>query len=156
GALIPERLGGSGMGVGEVVIVLEELGTALAAVPYLGSAALAATLLLTAGDEQASARYLPGIAPGEGVACAGPGAPRAVPPATRPGPEGWLLSGETTLLPDLATASVLFVFAAHEADLGIYAMPLDADGLTVASASAYDATRQLSRVRLDAVRGDRL
>ncbi len=48
GLLIPEELGGAGASAREVAVVLEELGRAVAPVPFLTSAVLATRALLTA------------------------------------------------------------------------------------------------------------
>lgn len=55
GLLIPEQYGGSDAGLRAAAVVAEELGRAVAAVPYLPTAALAATALRNAGDEAAEA-----------------------------------------------------------------------------------------------------
>ena len=63
GLLVPERFGGADAGVVEAAVVAEELGAALAPVPYL-STLYATRLLLDAGDEQACADLLPGLCDG--------------------------------------------------------------------------------------------
>jgi alkylation response protein AidB-like acyl-CoA dehydrogenase len=55
GLLIPEQYGGSDAGLRAAAVVAEELGRAVAAVPYLPTAALAATALRAAGDGAAEA-----------------------------------------------------------------------------------------------------
>src|SRR5215813_7482819 len=65
---IPEEYGGAGFTFAEQAIVLEELGAALYPGPYLASAVLAATALLTTTDEAAKHDLLPGIASSETVA----------------------------------------------------------------------------------------
>jgi alkylation response protein AidB-like acyl-CoA dehydrogenase len=68
GIAIPEQYGGAGFTFAEQAIVLEELGAALYGGPYLASAVLAATALLSASDEAARRELLPGIASGQTVA----------------------------------------------------------------------------------------
>ena len=48
GLLIPESLGGAGASFREVAVVAEEIGRAIAPVPYLGSSVLATVALLSA------------------------------------------------------------------------------------------------------------
>src|SRR5271169_7181983 len=62
GIAIPEEYGGSGFSLAEQAIVLEELGAALYGGPYLASAVLAVTALLSSEDERARRDLLPGIA----------------------------------------------------------------------------------------------
>ncbi|MEV4391423.1 acyl-CoA dehydrogenase family protein [Nonomuraea sp. NPDC049607] len=50
GLLVPEELGGAGASASEVAVVLEELGRAVAPVPFLTSAVLATRALLPTGD----------------------------------------------------------------------------------------------------------
>ncbi len=64
GIAIGESHGGQGLGVVELVILLEELGYACAATPMLGSA-LAGVAIQAAGSDEQRARWLPGLASGE-------------------------------------------------------------------------------------------
>lgn len=64
GIAIAEEHGGQGLGVVELVILLEELGYACAPTPFLGSA-LAGLVIQAAGSAEQQARWLPGLAGGE-------------------------------------------------------------------------------------------
>ena len=64
GIFIEEQYGGQGLGVVELVILMEELGYALAPVPFLSNAA-AGLLIQAAGSDEQKERWLPGIASGE-------------------------------------------------------------------------------------------
>ena len=64
GIAIAEAHGGQGLGVVELAILLEELGYAVAATPFLGTA-LAALAIQHGGDDAQRARWLPGLASGE-------------------------------------------------------------------------------------------
>src|ERR1700728_3742717 len=68
GIAIPEEYGGAGFSFAEQAIVLEELGAGLYGGPYLASAVLAATALLSSADEGARQALLPGIATGQTIA----------------------------------------------------------------------------------------
>lgn len=63
GIAIAEEHGGQGMGVVELVILLEELGYACAATPFLGNA-LAGLVIQAAGSPDQQAAWLPGLASG--------------------------------------------------------------------------------------------
>ena len=52
GLAVPEKWGGAGAGWRETAVVLEELGRAVAAVPYLGSSVLATAALLSLGETE--------------------------------------------------------------------------------------------------------
>ena len=60
GLLIPESMGGAGAGPREAAVVLEELGRAVAPVPFLGSAVVATQALLLCGESE----LLPQLAAG--------------------------------------------------------------------------------------------
>jgi alkylation response protein AidB-like acyl-CoA dehydrogenase len=64
GIAISEEHGGQGMGAIELSILCEELGRALAPVPFLPSV-LAATVIERAGSPEQRERWLPGLASGE-------------------------------------------------------------------------------------------
>ncbi len=62
GLLIPESLGGAGASYREAAVVAEEIGRAIAPVPFLGSAVVATTALLAAGDTELLTRAGCGLA----------------------------------------------------------------------------------------------
>jgi len=67
GASIPEAYGGLGAGYLEACVIAEELGRAVAPVPFGSSIALAAEFLLKAGTEAQKQKYLPRVASGEAI-----------------------------------------------------------------------------------------
>jgi alkylation response protein AidB-like acyl-CoA dehydrogenase len=71
GIAIAEEHGGQGLGAVELAVLLEELGYACAATPFLSSALAAAVIQATGSEEQRS-RWLPGLASGELTAGLGP------------------------------------------------------------------------------------
>jgi alkylation response protein AidB-like acyl-CoA dehydrogenase len=64
GIAVGEEHGGQGLGIVELAVLLEELGYACAATPFLGSA-LAALAIEHAGSAEQQQRWLPGLASGE-------------------------------------------------------------------------------------------
>jgi hypothetical protein len=64
GAAIPEEYGGIGMGYAELCALAEELGRALAPVPFASSVYLFAEALLVAGAQAQKADLLPAVAAG--------------------------------------------------------------------------------------------
>jgi alkylation response protein AidB-like acyl-CoA dehydrogenase len=67
GLHLPEEHGGSGYGIEELVVVVEELGRAVAPGPFVPSA-IASAVLAAAGDDATKARFLPGLADGSTTA----------------------------------------------------------------------------------------
>ncbi|MBC6463651.1 acyl-CoA dehydrogenase family protein, partial [Actinomadura sp. HBU206391] len=75
GLAVPEEFGGAGASFREAAVVLEELGRAVAPVPFLGSAVLATAAMLEAGETE----LLTQLAAGRRIAAL------AVPFSTPPG-----------------------------------------------------------------------
>ncbi|MFC8090014.1 acyl-CoA dehydrogenase family protein [Streptomyces sp. NPDC057301] len=146
GLLVPEEQGGQGATHREVAVVLEELGRAVAPVPFLTSAVVATEALLgcetDAGlpAELASGRRIGALAVALNVVPGG--AFKAV------RHEGGALHGELTGIADAAVADVLLVPAD---DGGLYAV--DSDAVTVTPQTSLDLTRPVATVRLDGASG---
>jgi len=67
GVLVPEELGGVGMGHVAAGVIAEEMGRTLTASPFLSSAIVAATALTRAGSDAQKSEWLPKIAAGEAI-----------------------------------------------------------------------------------------
>ena len=67
GIAVAEEHGGQGLGAVELAVLLEELGYACAATPFLSTAAAAAAIQACGSDAQ-RARWLPALASGEATA----------------------------------------------------------------------------------------
>src|SRR5260370_2539285 len=67
GVAIPEEFGGAGAGHLELCVIAEEMGRALAPVPFSSTVYLAAEALLIAGSEAQKQKWLPKIASGEAI-----------------------------------------------------------------------------------------
>ncbi|RZQ66111.1 acyl-CoA dehydrogenase family protein [Amycolatopsis suaedae] len=138
GLPVAEACGGQGASVRETALVLEELGRALAPVPFLGSAVLA-TLALPEGD------LLRRLATGEAIGTL------AVPLSTAPGgfpatvrAEGDRLTGRVSTVADATVADVLLVPVEGPA---LYAV--EASAVTVTEVTPLDLTRRLADVTFD-------
>src|SRR5689334_7091501 len=70
GIAVAEEHGGQGLGAVELAVLLEELGYACAATPYL-STAVAASVIQACGSDEQRARWLPGLVSGETTAGVG-------------------------------------------------------------------------------------
>jgi acyl-CoA dehydrogenase len=150
GLVIPETYGGSGAGHVERSIVLEEMGRALAPIPFLSSAVLATDTLLALDDEDARAELLPGIARGDlrATLAIAEGDTRwpMVPVATTAHKDvarGWLLNGNKTLVVDGAAADTILVYATTDDGPGFF---LVSGGLDRTPLATLDPTRRLARL----------
>ncbi|QHA03283.1 acyl-CoA dehydrogenase [Streptomyces broussonetiae] len=148
GLLVPEAQGGQGASHREAAVVLEELGRAVAPVPYLTSAVVATEALLACGDEELLERLASGRAIGA-LAVALHTAPGAAVRTVRL--ENGTLHGELTGIADAAVADVLLVPAD---DGGLYAVA--ADAVTITPQVGLDLTRPPATVRLQAAAGRRI
>ncbi|AVH60227.1 MULTISPECIES: acyl-CoA dehydrogenase family protein [Streptomyces] len=151
GLLVPEAQGGQGATHREAAVVLEELGRAVAPVPYLTSAVVATEALL-ACEGDAAAELLAALASGRTVGAlavalnAGPGgAYKAV------RHEDGALHGELTGIADAAAADVLLVPAE---DGALYAV--DADAVTISPQVSLDLTRPVAKVTFEGARARRV
>ncbi|WP_171107528.1 MULTISPECIES: acyl-CoA dehydrogenase family protein [unclassified Streptomyces] len=149
GLLVPEDRDGQGASHREAAVVLEELGRAVAPVPYLTSAVVATEALLACDG---SGELLTGLASGRTIgALAVPLhlAPGAAFPVVRL--EDGALHGELTGVADASAADVLLVPAD---DGGLYAV--QADAVTVLPQVSLDLTRPVARVVLRGAAGRRV
>lgn len=147
---IPEEYDGAGATWIETHLVCEELGRTLAPSPLLGSAVLAAQAVLAAGDADASARLLPGIAAGEQAAlCWAAHDGWHTPGVMAGGSDGAALTGTAHHVLGADTATTLLVVAATGDGVGLFEIPADADGVTVTRVPVMDPTRTLCRVDFD-------
>ncbi|GGJ39020.1 acyl-CoA dehydrogenase family protein [Streptomyces brasiliensis] len=148
GLLVPEEHGGQGATHREVAVVLEELGRAVAPVPYLASAVVATEAVLACGADDLLSRLAEATAIGA-LAVGLHTAPGAAFKRVRL--EGGTLHGEVTGIADAAVADVLLVPAD---DGGLYAV--DASAATVVPQVSLDLTRPVATVVLDGAAGTRL
>ncbi|MGA5898903.1 acyl-CoA dehydrogenase family protein [Streptomyces venetus] len=157
GLLVPESLGGQGATHREAAVVLEELGRAVAPVPYLTSAVVATEALLafphsrlrSSGGTSIADDLLGELASGRRIGALAVAlniAPGGTFKAVRH--EGGVLHGEVTGVADAVAADVLLVPAD---DGGLYAV--DATAATVTPQVSLDLTRPLATVTLDGATG---
>jgi alkylation response protein AidB-like acyl-CoA dehydrogenase len=160
GIAIPEEYGGAGFSFAEQAIVLEELGGALYGGPYLASAVLAATALLTSEDEGARRDLLPGIASGETIAALAfteddgswdPSSIRLAAAKNGSKGPGWRLDGHKSFVLDGHGAGLILAVAAADIGLSLFAVDAGAAGLSRHVLPTLDQTRRLARLEFSEV-----
>jgi alkylation response protein AidB-like acyl-CoA dehydrogenase len=154
GLLVPEADGGSGMGMVDMAVVLEELGRAVHPGPFVATAVGAATLV-SALDGWASHPLLPGVARGDRIATVAllePGrrgewrTPTTTAIVTT---TGWQVTGTKAHVPAAGAAEVLLVTATtSEGELGVFAVA--AGDATIVGVPTVDGTRTEATVTFDA------
>jgi alkylation response protein AidB-like acyl-CoA dehydrogenase len=151
---LPERYGG-GYGLPALRVVMEELGRAVAPVPFLSTVILSATALVASADDSACGRYLPLIAAGELIAAlavvehdgrwwSSDWQTRADRSAGQ-----WRLTGQKAFVVDGATADVIFVFACTAEGLALFAVDPNTPGVQRAPMTTLDLTRDFAQVSFD-------
>lgn len=157
GVVIPEDLGGSGLGAVEAGVLAEALGRTLTPSPFLGSGVLAATVLKGGSDEQRAA-WMPRIAAGEAiVSLAVDEGPKHAPArmttmAERSG-NGFRLNGAKGFVLDGHVADALIVAARTEGGIGLFLVDPSTDGVVVERTVMVDA-HNAARVTLTDVEVD--
>jgi alkylation response protein AidB-like acyl-CoA dehydrogenase len=147
---VPEHFGGTGASFADLAVVAEELGRALAPVPFFSSVVLATRLLLESGDAEV---WLPALVSGASIGTAalveesGDWSFTGLTTTAHLGASGWRLNGTKHFVTDAATADLLLVLA--QAPQGptlfaVYAEDLAENRLQ----EALDATRSLGTVIL--------
>ncbi len=126
GIFIDEDHGGQGLGIVELVILMEELGYALAPVPFLSNAAAGLALQFAGSDEQKE-RWLPGSASGEAR-----------------GTVGMARDGEARLVPDADSAEVIVLISSDGATSVV-----EASAAEIEPYETMDRTRRFARVRAE-------
>jgi alkylation response protein AidB-like acyl-CoA dehydrogenase len=168
GVLIDEERGGAGLGGFEALLVAEECGRVLAAVPLLGL--LPATAILNAaGDDTLEAvaagelrpAYIPARPPGEleqrWTAEPASGFARAGAPSVAADGDGVTLDGSVAWVPDAPGADLLVVVGVDDGGRPVaVAVESGAEGVAVETVVRYDATRPLGHVTFNHARGRRL
>jgi hypothetical protein len=116
GAAIPEAFGGAGLGYEGLCVLAEEMGRAVAPVPFASCAYLAAEAILTAGSKSQCQAWLPQLADGSLIACfalsEGSGAPS--PDAIHARVVGGRLTGVKQPVADGSIADIAVVVATDE------------------------------------------
>ncbi|MFD3925763.1 acyl-CoA dehydrogenase family protein [Streptomyces sp. NPDC058614] len=156
GLLVPEDRGGAGASAREVAVVLEELGRAVAPVPFLTSSVVAATTLLAAPVGGPADELIASLAAGETTAAL------LLPLATAPGAEASSLtvdadgriSGRVTSVGGAVESDVLLAPVTTPEGTALYAV-LARDAV-VEPVSSLDMTRRLADVSLDGAAGELL
>ena len=151
GAVIPEAWGGGGFGHAELVLLAEELGRALAPIPFVTSAAVAEAVLI-AGSEDQKRRWLPGFANGSRIGTLALAETRGVvrPESVRARYlTGGALSGTKMGAPDGAAANVALVLARCDAG-GLVLVLAELDEAARNEEESIDPTRPAAGFTFDA------
>jgi alkylation response protein AidB-like acyl-CoA dehydrogenase len=148
GVAIPEEFGGTGAGHLELCVIAEEMGRALAPVPFSSTVYLAAEALMLAGSEAQKQKWLPKIASGEAIGTLalfeGTGNPSAK--AIKLSAAKDVLNGVKKPVADGAIADFAIVAArtgtsGRETDVSLYLVDLKGGGVEAKTLTNLDPSR---------------
>ncbi|MCX6481973.1 MAG: acyl-CoA/acyl-ACP dehydrogenase, partial [Mycobacterium sp.] len=144
GLHVDEEYGGSGFGLPELVVVIDELGRAVAPGPFVPTVTVSAVLSAVGNDEQKT-RLLPGLVDGTLTAAVGFGGNLTV--------SGGRLSGDAGVVIGAGLADVLLLASGEDMIL----VDRTADGVAIEVPGNLDRTRRSGHVVLtDVAVGDNL
>jgi len=151
GAAIPEAYGGLGAGYLELCVIAEELGRAVAPVPFSSSIALAAEAILRAGSQEQKQKYLPRLASGEAIGCLAlvEGTGRISPDAVRATVSGGRVSGTKAPVTDGDIADFAVVAARDGNAVSLHIVDLGGKGVRRETLPSVDPTRSQARITFD-------
>ncbi len=163
GVAIPESYGGAGAGHLELCVIAEEMGRALAPVPFSSTVYLAAEALLIAGSDAQKQKWLPRIARGEAIGTLalfeGKGNPS--PQAIKLAASGNTLSGVKVPVADGAIADFAIVAArtastGRDSDVSLYLVEFKGNGVEARPLSNIDPTRAQAEITFSNAKGELL
>jgi alkylation response protein AidB-like acyl-CoA dehydrogenase len=155
GVAIPEEFGGTGAGHLELCVIAEEMGRALAPVPFSSTVYLAAEALMLAGSDAQKQKWLPKIASGEAIGTLalfeGTGNPSAK--AVKLTAANGVLNGVKKPVADGAIADFAIVAArtgtsGRETDIALYLVDLKGGGVEAKTLTNVDPSRNQAELTL--------
>ncbi|MDA3648795.1 acyl-CoA/acyl-ACP dehydrogenase [Saccharopolyspora indica] len=149
--LVPEELGGAGASARELAVVAEEIGRAVAPVPFLGNV-LATAALVACAEPPAE------LADGSriGTVAVGLTTPPQAPFPQAVKADGAALTGAVSAVVDLEVADLVVVPATDADGPALYLVDTSATGVTRTPTTPLDLTRRFGTLDLDGAPGRRL
>src|SRR5579871_6314288 len=158
GTAIPEGYGGLGLGRLELCVIAEELGRALAPIPFASTAYFLAEALLLAGSEAQKQAWLPRIAAGEVIGCfaAAEKAGALTEAQVQARVEGGRLTGTKLPVTDGDVADVAVVLAREAGQVGLFLVDLRGGGVARETLQTMDLTRGVAKLTFSGAAAERL
>lgn len=163
GVAIPEEFGGAGAGHLELCVIAEEIGRALAPVPFSSTIYLAAEAIMLAGTDAQKQTWLPKIASGEAIGTLAlfEGAGNPSHKVIKVSGSQGTVSGTKLPVPDGAIADFAIVAArtassGRETDIGLFIVDLNAEGVTRRPLANLDQAHGQAEIVFDRVKAEPL
>ncbi len=151
GATIPEEHGGAGFGHLELCLIAEEVGRALAPIPFSSSVYLATEAVMRLGSDAQQKALLPGLANGEKIGTFAlaekPGTPSA--DSVQCAFQDGKLTGTKIAVADGECAHFAVVAARGPEGVSLVIADLDADGVTRETLESFDGARPQANLVFD-------
>jgi alkylation response protein AidB-like acyl-CoA dehydrogenase len=164
GIVYPEEEGGSGLGLVDLVVLMEEMGRRVMPGPFFSTVVLGGAAIAEAGSPAQRREWLPRIAAGDAKAALAWTEPTLrwdgagiTLPARETAGGGFALSGTKLFVGDAHLADILVVAArtrdgsTMEDGISLFLVPRATPGVTVRLLPTIDQTRKLCEVRCDNV-----
>jgi alkylation response protein AidB-like acyl-CoA dehydrogenase len=154
-----EEDGGSGLGLVDLVVLMEEMGRAVMPGPYLATALLGGATIREAGTPGQRQEYLPAIADGRlkttlaTIEANSRWDASGITMSARPMRGGFSLSGGKLFVPDAHLADIVIVAArtrdgsTMEDGVSLFVVPKSAAGLSMGLMPSIDETRKLCEIK---------
>ena len=163
GLIVPDEWGGMGLGIVDLVVLMEEMGRAVVPGPFFSTVLLGGLAILEAGSEAQKKTWLSRLSSGDAKAALAWMEPSAelgargitLPATARAG--GYSLDGTKLFVQDAHTADVIVVAArtasgkTPEEGVSLFLVPRGTPGLSVTLLPTMDQTRKLCEVTLKGV-----
>lgn len=156
GIAVPEAAGGTGLGLTELCLVLEEQGRRVAPVPLHASLVLGGLPLAEFGTDEQQEKLLGAMATGEAkfsaaIAEIAMNAAVATETAASRNGDSWVLNGTKAMVPDGAVADFILVPATTGESSSVFIVPTAADGVTVTAAQVGISGDRAAHLAFDGV-----
>jgi alkylation response protein AidB-like acyl-CoA dehydrogenase len=163
GVAIPEQFGGAGAGHLELCVIAEEVGRALAPVPFSSTVYLAAEAIMLAGSDAQKQKWLPLISLGAAIGTLAlfEGAGNPSPQAVKLTASNGSLNGIKKPVADGAIADFAIVVArtgstGRETDISLFLVDMKAEGIEAKSLTNVDPSRGHAEITFKNVKAEPL
>lgn len=152
---VPEDFGGMGLGVVELVAVMEQMGRFVVCAPYFSTVCLSSTAVLLAGDQSQQEQFFTEVLAGKTAAFAltsnGQWDASAISARYEKQGDNYILDGDYRYVIDGHTADYLIVAAQGEQGLALFLLTSDQAGITRTWLPTVDQTRKQAQISLQQV-----
>lgn len=154
GIISPEEFGGVGLGIVELILLMEEAGRALLPGPFFSTVALAGSILNAVATSEQKRKYLVPICRGEARATVAllEAAASWDPADSQMSAVNGKLRGEKLFVTDAAIANWIIVLTRN----GVFLVDAKASGLRIVPMRGMDLTRKIYSVQFDDTPAERL